>query len=72
MLNDEQLLYQKMGGTVGIEIYRTKSSVEQKYFFLLIIIYCGVVMVLCGKCDFPNGSIGRRRTNLKASHEQNQ
>jgi hypothetical protein len=43
MLNDEQILYKKMGGTDGIEIYWVKSSIDYN-IFMLIITYCGVVM----------------------------
>lgn len=51
MLNDEQILYQKMGGTDGIEIYWTKSSVDSN-IFLLIISYCGVVMFFVASITF--------------------
>jgi hypothetical protein len=43
MLNDEQILYQIMGGTDGIENYWTRTSIDNNILWL-ILTYCGLVM----------------------------
>jgi hypothetical protein len=50
-LNDEQILYQKMGGADGIKIFWTPVSVDNN-IFLLVVSYCGIVLFFVASITF--------------------
>ena len=63
-LSDEEILYERLGGTSAIDVYWTKESIN-KNIFSLIITYCCIVLFFVACISLILEVIGSRYKKTK-------